>query len=124
MHQIVRADATRRHETPTGVMTSLASPSLGATRELALWRVRMEAGAVGPEHAFDGEQVWTVVAGRARVSVDGDEVTIAAGDTLVLGAGATRQIAADGPLEALVAGRAGLRATAAGHAGVTPPWIA
>ena len=113
-----------RTQTPNGVMTTLASPTLGATRELVLWRVRMEAGAAGPEHAFDSEQVWTVVAGAANVTVDGDAVTLATGDTIVLPAGATRHIVADGPLEALVAGRAGARVTAAGHDGVTPPWIA
>jgi len=116
MPATVPGHAARRTQTPNGVMTTLASPTLGATRELVLWRVRMEAGAAGPEHAFDSEQVWTVVAGAANVTVDGD--------TIVLPAGATRHIVANGPLEALVAGRAGARVTAAGHDGVTPPWIA
>jgi quercetin dioxygenase-like cupin family protein len=120
----VPAAAARRSETPNAVMTTLASPTLGATRELALWRVRMEAGGAGPEHVFDSEQVWTVVSGAARVTVDGEQAVLAAGDTIVLPAGATRRIRADGELEALVAGRAGARVTAAGHDGVTPPWIA
>lgn len=124
MPATVPAAATRCTETPNAVMTTLASPTLGATRELALWRVRMAAGAVGPEHAFDSEQVWTVVAGAARVTVDGEEVTLAAGDTIVLPAGATRRVAVDAPFEALVAGSAGARATAAGHDGAIPPWIA
>lgn len=124
MPAIVPSAAARRTETPNGVMTTLASPTLGATRELALWRVRMETGSTGPEHAFDSEQVWTIVAGAARVTVDGEEAALAAGDTIVVPAGATRRISAEGALEALVAGLAGACVTAVGHAGVTPPWIA
>lgn len=124
MPNTVPATAARRTETPNALMTTLASPTLGAARELALWRVHMDAGAAGPEHTFDAEQVWTVVTGAARVTVDGAEAALVAGDTIVLPAGATRRIAADGPFEALVTGRAGARVTAAGHDAVTPPWIA
>lgn len=121
---VIPGPAARRTETPNAVMTTLASPTLGAARELALWRVSMEAGASGPEHVFDSEQVWTVVAGTARVSVDGTGHALSAGDTIVLPAGAPRQIVAVEALEAFVTGRAGARVTAAGHDRVTPPWIA
>lgn len=119
----VRASDVRRTETPNAVMTTLASPTLGAAAELVLWRVCMETGAAGPDHTFDSEQVWTVVAGVARVTVDGKEAVLATGDTIVMPAGVARRIVAEGPFEALVAGRAGARVTASGHHGVTPPWI-
>jgi quercetin dioxygenase-like cupin family protein len=64
------------------------------------------------------------VAGAARFVVDGAASQVGAGDTIVLPAGATRRIHADGRFEALVAGRAGAGVTAAGHEGTTPPWIA
>jgi quercetin dioxygenase-like cupin family protein len=120
----ISAAAGRRTETPNAVMTTLASPTLGGTSELAVWRVRMEPGQAGPLHSFDSEQVWTVVAGAASATVDGRAVTLSAGDTLVLPAGVVRRIEADGPFEALVAGRAGARADAAGREPATPPWIA
>lgn len=114
----------RRSETPNAVMTTLASPTLGGTRELAVWRVRMESGQAGPVHTFDTEQVWTVTAGAARATVGGAIVALSAGDTLVLPGGVERQIEADGPFEALVAGRAGALVHAAGREPATPPWIA
>jgi quercetin dioxygenase-like cupin family protein len=105
-------------------MTTLASPTVGSTVDLAVWRVRMEPGQAGPEHAFDSEQVWTVVAGAARFAVDGTESRLVAGETILVPAGLTRRINADGEFEALVSGRAGARVRAAGHDDVTPPWIA
>ena len=114
----------RRTETPNAVMTTVASPTVGATTALAVWRVRMEPGQAGPEHAFDSEQVWTVVAGTARFAVEGVESRLVAGETIVLPAGVTRRIRADGEFEALVAGCAGARVSAAGHDGTIPPWVA
>jgi quercetin dioxygenase-like cupin family protein len=122
---LVRAQAVRRHETPNAVMSTLASPSLGAAT-LALWRVEMTAGQRGPEHTFDVEQVWTVVGGGADVELDGQTLAVAPGDTLVLPAGGIRRVAAaDDGLEALVAAPAGARAQLSdGTDKGTPPWIA
>jgi quercetin dioxygenase-like cupin family protein len=121
--KIPAADA-RRSETPNAVMTTLASPTLGGTARLALWRVRMEPGQAGPVHSFDSEQVWTVVAGAARATVDGEPVALSTGDTLVLPGGVVRRIEADGAFEAVVAGCAGQQAHAEGREPATPPWIA
>ena len=125
MPPIVRAHEVHRHETPNAVMSTLASPSLGAAT-LALWRVEMHAGQQGPEHTFDVEQVWTVVSGGAAVELDGETLAIAPGDTLVLPAGTIRRIAAaDGGFEALVAAPASARAQLSdGTDKGTPPWIA
>src|SRR3954453_13616961 len=122
---IVRAQEVHRHETPNAVMSTLASPSLGAA-SLAMWRVEMTAGQQGPEHSFDVEQVWTVVGGGAEVELSGQVVAVASGDTLVLPAGAIRRVtAADGGLDALVAAPAGARAWLTdGTDKGTPPWIA
>jgi quercetin dioxygenase-like cupin family protein len=122
---VVRARQVRRHESPNAVMSTLASPSLGAAA-LAMWRVEMTAGQQGPEHAFDVEQVWTVVGGGADVELDGQTLAVGTGDTLVMPAGAIRRVAAaDGGLEALVAAPAGARARLAdGTDKGTPPWIA
>jgi quercetin dioxygenase-like cupin family protein len=71
MTVVLQAD-TRKTETPAGVMTTLASPTLGGART-ALWRVEMQPGAAGPVHAIDVDQVLTVVSGGLSV-VLGDVV--------------------------------------------------
>jgi quercetin dioxygenase-like cupin family protein len=123
---VVSAAERRRHTTPNAVMSTLASPTLGGTGGLAMWSVEMDAGASGPEHAFDVEQVWTVTRGAAEVRV-GDAVhRVAEGDTLVLPAGELRRVvAAPAGLRAIVAAPAGARATLPdGTDRGTPPWIA
>lgn len=122
---VVRAAESRRTSTPNAVMTTLASPTQGGSA-FALWQVEMEPGAAGPLHAFDVEQVWTVLDGGATVSLAGDDVGLGAGDTLVLPAGALRRITAD-PVEglrAVVAAPAGARVTVPGSEPAVPAWIA
>jgi quercetin dioxygenase-like cupin family protein len=122
---VLAATEARRHETPNAVMSTLASPTLGGAT-LALWRVEMAPGARGPDHVFDVEQVWTVTAGGADVTIEGETQSVASGDTLVLPAGAVRQIVATGEgFAALAAAPAGARALLAdGTDRGTPPWIA
>ena len=55
---VIRHADSRRTTTPNGVMTTHASPTQGGST-LAVWRVEMVAGAAGPQHSFDTEQVWT-----------------------------------------------------------------
>ncbi|HEY3682327.1 MAG TPA: cupin domain-containing protein [Streptosporangiaceae bacterium] len=91
---VIRTDETRRTETPAGVMTTLASPAQGGAAQV-MWRVEMPPGASGPLHAFDAEQVWTVLDGGATVERAGEPLALAAGDTIVLPADAARQVFAD-----------------------------
>jgi quercetin dioxygenase-like cupin family protein len=121
----VRPAQARRTQTPNAVMTTLASPSLGASQGLSLWRVEMEPGQRGPVHVFDSEQVWHLLDGRAEITVDGAVVPLAAGDSLVLPAGAVRQVTAAGPTAFLVCGHAAAVVTVPGEDAPrgTPPWI-
>lgn len=121
---VVRHADARRTTTPNAVMTTLASPTQGAAG-LAVWRVRMDPGASGPPHRFDTEQVWTVLAGSARIELDGGEHEVGEGDTVVMPAGVPRRIHA-GPqgVTTVVAAAAGARATADGGSPVLPAWIA
>ncbi|GIF75441.1 cupin domain-containing protein [Asanoa siamensis] len=121
---VIGQDQTRRFETPAGVTTTLASPTLGgATRPL--WKVEMGPGSAGPTHAIDMEQIWTVLSGGASVRLGDDVVRIGPGDTLVLAPDVERQVTADAAngLTAIVTSAAGSTATAAGKR-VTPPWTA
>lgn len=97
---IVRAAEARLTETPNGVMTTLASPSQGAAHH-SLWRASLAAGAANPLHRSHAEQLLTVLAGAASLTVDGDTVTLATGDTAIVPAGSLRRVAATEALELL-----------------------
>lgn len=123
---IIRTEDCRRSETPNAAMTTLASPTQGGSA-LALWRVEMAPGAVGPEHRFDVEQIWTLVAGAGDIVVEGQSHAVGPGDTIILRAGGLRQVRADAAagLRALVAGPGDARAILAdGTDRGVPPWIA
>lgn len=116
---VIRGADSRRSETPNGVMTTFASPAQGGG-DLALWRVDMRAGGEGPLHAFDVEQVWTVLDGRASITLGAETHQAAPGDTFVMPVDVPRQVRADpaDDFTAIVASFAGGRAYNPG--GVTP----
>lgn len=122
---VIRDADARRTTTPNATMTTFASPTQGGTG-LVLWRVDMAPGAVGPDHAFDVEQVWTVLEGRADIELDGTRHLLAPGDTVAMPARVPRRVHADAELgfAALVAAPAGAQASVPGGEPVVPPWIA
>jgi quercetin dioxygenase-like cupin family protein len=91
---VIRDADSRRTETPNGVMTTLASPTQGGC-QYAMWRVDMGAGASGPRHAFDTDQIWTVLGGAARIELGDEILAVALGDTVIMPADAQRQVFAD-----------------------------
>src|ERR1044071_7626630 len=88
--RIVRSTETRRTATPAAVMTTLASPALGAAAN-PLWKVEAPAGEAGPLHCIDAEQVWTLLDGAAAVVVGEERADLAAGDTVVVPADVPRR---------------------------------
>jgi quercetin dioxygenase-like cupin family protein len=123
---LVTAAAARRTKTPNATMVTLASPTQGGAESLSMWRVEMAAGARGPLHAFDAEQLWTVIAGTVTITVDGEAADLHAGDTLVVPAGAVRQVLASAPAQLVVCGRGTAIVSVPGEDAPrgTPPWIA
>ncbi|MFC6081523.1 cupin domain-containing protein [Sphaerisporangium aureirubrum] len=121
---VIRHADSRRTETPIAVMTTFASPRQGGAG-IAVWRVDMPAGRSGPPHAFDTEQVWTVLSGAATVELDGETTEVGPGDTVVMPAGAPRRVHT-GPcdLTAVVAAPAGGRAYATQGVLDVPPGCA
>ncbi|WP_327073135.1 cupin domain-containing protein [Kitasatospora purpeofusca] len=120
---VIRSTDARRTETPNAVMTTYASPTQGGTG-LALWRVEMQAARSGPRHSMDTEQVWTFLTGTAVVDLDGEELVLGAGDTLVLPAGLPRVMRSEDGFTAVVAAPAPSMAVNLDTGDrVAPPWI-
>ena len=126
MSPVIRATERRRSETPAGVMTTLASPTLGATAGLSMWEVAMTAGASGPLHVFDSEQIWTVLEGELSVDIAGQAEILRRGDTVVIPKGLERRIAARTDARLLVCGYGSAVARVPGEPEPrgTPGWIA
>jgi len=122
---LVRAGQARRTETPNALMTTLASPSQGPTAALSMWRVEMRAGQQGPPHVFDTEQVWHLLAGQAEITAGAERLVLGPGDTVVLPAGAERQVSARTDAQLIVCGRGDAVVHVPGEAAPrgTPPWI-
>lgn len=122
---VMRSREALVSETANAVMTTLASPATSGTHGLSLWRVEAVAGAAGPLHTFDSEQIWTVVRGRSSFRVEGETFVLDAGDTIHLGPNLARQITFDTDSEFIVSGLGSARARTpdTGPDGITPPWI-
>jgi quercetin dioxygenase-like cupin family protein len=123
---IVTAADKRRTETPNATMTTLASPTLGGSAGLSLWRVSMRAGARGPLHVVDSEQLWTVLAGAITITLGAQAHQLRSGDTIVLPAAVERRIEATRPAQLLVCGHGTASVSVPGEEAPrgTPPWIA
>jgi mannose-6-phosphate isomerase-like protein (cupin superfamily) len=124
--RIIRNTESRRIETPTAIMHTLASPTQGAAAN-PIWKVEAVAGVAGPVHHIDSEQVWTFVDGAAIVTIDGESAALTPGDTAVVPADAERQFTpgADG-FTAIVTGPAGMSAYLPGRPDekIAAPWTA
>ena len=122
---LVRAAQARRTQTPNALMTTLASPSQGPTAGLSMWLVEMRAGQQGPAHVFDTEQIWHLIEGEVEVTVNGRKLVLGSGDTVVLPAGAERQVSARADVQLVVCGRGDAIVRVPGEAAPrgTPPWI-
>jgi quercetin dioxygenase-like cupin family protein len=90
-----------------------------------MWLVEMHTGQRGPSHVFDTEQVLHLVEGQASVAVDGAQVALAPGDTLVIPEGTERQVFAATSVRMVVCSRGDGIVSVPGETeprGV-PPWI-
>jgi quercetin dioxygenase-like cupin family protein len=123
---VIKTSAARRTETPTGVMTTLASPTQGGSARLSLWRVETPAGRKGPVHTFDSEQVSSAAQGIITINAGEDVVELRAGDTVVVPRDVERQITAIETATVVVCGFGDAVASVPGEPAArgTPAWIA
>ncbi len=125
MDHLVKRTEARTTVTPNATLTTLASPTLGATSGRSLWLVEMTAGATGPTHVFDTEQIWTVIDGHTAIEFEGVAYPLDTGDTLVIPGGTERRVHATTACRMLVTGDATATASVPGESESrgTPAWI-
>jgi quercetin dioxygenase-like cupin family protein len=110
-------------ETPNARMQVYASPEVNGS-PVAVWRTDMVPGAAGPTHIASETQVLVVLEGAAMVSVDGGTSSLRAGESILLPAGAQRQVAVAGAqdLAMLLSSLPNATAQTEDSAPVSIPW--
>lgn len=110
---------------PGVTFTGFASPSRGA-RETATWRVTLAPGTEGTPHSVDREEIFVIIEGSAVAIVDGQELALAAGDTLIVPASTPFSLAnpSASPCTAIAVLPVGGRAALLGGEPFVPPWCA
>jgi mannose-6-phosphate isomerase-like protein (cupin superfamily) len=117
-----RSDA-QRFDVDEYAFYPLAVPSRGS-KELAVWTVDANAGAVSPAHHHDREVVFAITSGRMAAKVGELDVEAGPGDAIIVPANTTfelRNASADTPASMTVIATAGMQATMGGNT-FSPPW--
>ena len=84
---VIRAAQSVVHQMHGTSFTSYASPARGS-RELCAWRIEIPGHTDGVPHHVSREEVLYVLSGTLRVTLDGDAADAAAGDVVLVPAGA------------------------------------
>ena len=119
---VLRPDDAVRHAVHGAVFHSVVAPSRGSV-ELCAWLLEVSSGTPGTAHRPSREEVVLVLDGALRVVLDGVASDVAAGDVVLVPAGAEMRV--DGgasDARAWVTTTPGLEATMADGARFAPPW--
>lgn len=120
---IFSAPASATHELPGARFTALVGPRGGAS-DTSVWRVEIEPGTAPTMHEVTREEVFVILAGRARVIIAGVECEAAAGDAVLVPAHTPFGIASasDAPMTAICCLPVGGQARLPNGEAFTPPW--
>ena len=80
---VITAPTGPTHHAGATRFTSLATPSRGCTRT-SVWQIELPAGETPVPHLLTDEEVFVVLAGTARVELDGVTSTAVQGDAIVV----------------------------------------
>jgi quercetin dioxygenase-like cupin family protein len=120
---VVRSSEAVVHEIHGVRFVSYATP-LSGSKELCAWRGEIPAGAKGPLHTVNREEIFHLLTGELLITLDGRTERITAGDTVIINPGATLGI--ENPTQetatAWVTTSIGLQAELADGSVLTPPW--
>ena len=117
-------DTARTVATAAATMRTIVTPSTSPTMDVAVWHTELPAGAAGPKHTIDGDQLVVVVSGTVCVEVDDTAHELSVGDGFVLPGGVARVLAAAGgePATTITVGKPGALATVGDGGPVQVPW--
>ena len=120
---VIQAGQAVVHELHGTTFTSYARPGSGS-RELCSWRVEIPGRTEGVPHQVSREEVLYILSGSVRVLIDDNRQDAAAGDAIVVPAGARFGLdnLADEPMIAWVTTTPGFGAIMADGSWLTPPW--
>lgn len=120
---VVRSGEAVTHEIHGARFVSYATPLTGS-RELCAWRGEIPPGTKAPAHTVNREEIFHLLVGDLLITLDGRTERISAGDTVIIGPGAT--LAVENPAEhtaiSWVTTSVGLTARLADGTLLTPPW--
>lgn len=120
---VIHADQTSVHTLHGASFTAYASPDRGS-HELCAWRIEIAGRTEGIRHHVSREEVLYVLSGTIHASVDGRAEQAAAGDVILVPAGAEFGVDnhADAPATAWVTTSVGFRGVLPDGTWFAPPW--
>ncbi|MGW5521147.1 cupin domain-containing protein [Gordonia sp. NPDC003950] len=116
-------DSPRHHDLHGATFSSYVCPSTGS-RELCAWRTTLGPAQPGADHRVDHEEVFLVLAGTPRITLDGLVTHAHVGDVVFVPAGSSVRLDNPGADECQVwvSAPVGLTATTAQGQRIIPPW--
>lgn len=120
---VIRSSEGVTHEIHGARFVSYATPRTGSS-QLCAWRGEIPAGTRAPAHTVDREEILHLLTGELLIVLDGRTERVAAGDTVIIGPGATLAVEnpADRTATTWVTTSVGLTAELADGTRLTPPW--
>jgi quercetin dioxygenase-like cupin family protein len=120
---VIHAAESVVHQMHGTSFTSYASPARGS-RELCAWRIEIPGGTEGVPHHVSREEVLCVLSGTLRVTLDGQAEDAAAGDVVLVPAGARfgASNVGTGTATAWVTTTVGFAGVLPDGSWFTPPW--
>jgi len=121
---VIHPDRAVVHDLHGTRFTVYAAPGSGSS-ELCAWQAEIPSGSVGVPHRITREEVFLVLDGTLRVTLDGAVHDLTPGDVLVAPAGSQLQAdnPGDQPVRSWVTTSVGLRAALPDGTWITPPWV-
>lgn len=122
---VIRSTEGTEHRMHGAVFTAYANSGTGSA-ELCAWTTRLPAGQTGAGHRISKEEIFLVLEGAPRLTVDNQETALAPGDVAVAPAGSTLRLDNPGAHDALIwaTTSTGLSAQLPDGTEITPPWAA
>ena len=120
---VIHADQAAVHQMHGTSFTAYASPARGS-RELCAWHIEIPGHTEGVRHHVSREEVLYLLTGTVQVSLDGQDEEAAAGDVILVPAGARFGVdnLGDEPATAWVTTSVGLLGVLPDGSWISPPW--